>query len=129
HQVVDMHGETGWIQALLVDKAYRGQGIGSRLLEQAEAAFESLGKKQILMGRDPFHYFPGLPTAYKETAAWLEKKGYVKEDTEVDLLCQYDENDPIDKPSFPEAEFVIATAGDEEGLLGFLERCFPGRWE
>lgn len=127
--VVDMHAETGWIQALLVDQAYRNQGIGSQLLEGAESYLKALGKKQILIGRDPFHYFPGVPSAYEATCNWLTEKGYVKEDTEVDLTCAYKESEAIDMPHFDEAEFVIAKQQDEEALLAFLHRCFPGRWE
>lgn len=128
-EIVDMHAGTGWIQALLVDSAYRNQGIGSKLLEQAEQFFQSKGKEQILIGRDPFHYFPGVPTEYKEMCQWLEKKGYKKENTEVDLTCTYGEDEPIMEPDVADATFVIATEDDKEGLIQFLQRCFPGRWE
>ncbi|HLR64483.1 MAG TPA: GNAT family N-acetyltransferase [Pseudogracilibacillus sp.] len=128
-EIVDMHGQTGWIQALLVDTDYRNQGIGTKLLKIAESYFEDLDKKQILIGRDPFHYFPGVPTQYEAVCRWLETKGYAKDATEVDLVQTYKDDDPIEMPSFEEAEFVEATKADADDLIAFLKRCFPGRWE
>src|SRR5699024_29272 len=45
-EIVNMHGQTGWIQALLVDTDYRHQGIGTKLLEIAESYFEELDKSK-----------------------------------------------------------------------------------
>lgn len=127
--ITEMHRETGWIQVLLVDSNYRNRGIGSHLLEQAEQYFTSIGKKQILIGRDPFHYFPGVPSSYEDVCNWLEAKGYEKGNTEVDLSCTYADEEPIEEPNVEDATFVIATEKDKDDLIAFLQRCFPGRWE
>lgn len=127
--IVDMHEQTGWIQALLVDENYRNQGIGSRLLKDAEEHFKQLNKGQILIGRDPFHYFPGVPSQYESVCRWFEKRGYEKEDTEVDLSCTYDVNEKIEMPQFENVEFTEASRDDQDDLIAFLHRCFPGRWE
>src|SRR5699024_11711920 len=128
-EIVDMHGQTGWIQALLVDTDYRNQGIGTKLLKIAESYFEDLDKKQILIGRDPFHYFPGVPTQYEAVCRWLETKGYAKDATEVDLVQTYKDDDPIEMPSFEEAALVEVTKADADDLIAFLKRCVHGRWE
>src|SRR5690625_4860289 len=63
---VEMREETGWIQALLVHPEYQEQGIGSKLLAHAEKTFREAGMKHILLGKDPWHYFPGIPDEYEK---------------------------------------------------------------
>jgi len=98
-------------------------------LEDAETFLQQLGKKQILLGRDPFHYFPGVPSAYTETCEWFLAKGYVQGTKEVDLTKAYEASEVVNMPDVDEAEFVLAKAEDEAALIDFLHRCFPGRWE
>src|SRR5699024_7337713 len=73
---VEMNREHGWIQVILVDKHYRNKGVGSHLLQHAEKLLRTKGIKQISLGRDPKHYFPGIPVEYKDAAQWFLKKGY-----------------------------------------------------
>src|SRR5690625_5078302 len=94
---VAMSATTGWIQVLLVDEDYRNQGIGSRLLAHAEKHLKAHGAEQILLGRDPYHYFPGIPSEYKQTAQWFEKIGYHHEGTEFDLIGTYTDEDDKSK--------------------------------
>jgi predicted N-acetyltransferase YhbS len=126
---VKMRDDVGWIQTLLVDANYRNQGIGTQLLQHAEAILHQKGVKEILIGRDTYHYFPGVPSEDKETARWFEKRGYMQLTTETDLSRSYKEYEPIDWPVKPNAEFSILQESEKEDFLAFLHRCFPGRWE
>lgn len=119
----------GWIQVLLVDEAYENQGIGSTLLEFAETSFKNHGIKRILLGRDPWHYFPGIPVAYKQAQAWFESKGYKYTVTEFDLINDYSESEREVLPTPDSATFSLLTLEDKGAFLDFLKRCFPGRWE
>ncbi|AJY74752.1 GNAT family N-acetyltransferase [Paenibacillus beijingensis] len=120
----------GWIQVLLVDSAYRGRGIGSELLRGAEQALIKYGVTKILLGRDPWHYFPGIPKEYPVTREWFEAKGYRNDRrTESDLLNTYGPDLREDLPAFADAEFRLLREGESGALLAFLRRCFPGRWE
>lgn len=120
----------GWIQVLLVDRDYRNQGIGSELLKRAEGALLENGAIKILIGRDPWHYFPGIPKEYPEVRTWLEAKGY-KDDNRVenDLLAQYDESTVNELPKQEGVTYRILERHQKDELLAFLHRCFPGRWE
>ena len=119
----------GWIQVLLVDQDACGEGIGSKLLAHAESKLIALGAKQILLGRDLYHYFPGIPTEYKETARWFEAKGYINNGREYDLLREYTGDEGKTLPEMDNVEFTLLDQKEKEAFLAFLYRCFPGRWE
>ncbi len=119
----------GWIQVLLVKQGQRNQGIGSTLLANAESQLKKAGVNQILLGRDPWHYFPGIPEGWKETQSWFERKGYENNGTEHDMIRKYRNRDEIEKPNIEGAEWSILELKDKELFLEFLHRCFPGRWE
>lgn len=123
--------ETGWIQSLMVDKEYREQGIGSHLLSLAEQHFKKDGIKKIFIGKDPYHYFPGVPKDYRQSADWFEKKGYTHDGIEHDLLNHYlnlKESQNIIEATADELSIALLSAQDKEAFLEFMEREFPGRW-
>lgn len=126
---VPMRNDVGWIQVLIVDKNYRRQNIGSTLLTHAESEFEKNGLKEILLGKDPWHYFPGIPSQFTEVKAWFEQKGYVSFGEEHDLVCHYESKSTGRLPVVKEAEFSLVELKDKDEFLAFLQRCFPGRWE
>lgn len=126
---IDLGQSVGWIQVLLVDRNYRNQGVGSTLLRHAEATLISNGKSRILLGRDPWHYFPGIPSDYTTVKSWFEDKGYKTFGTEFDLINDYHQEDKDELPSFKNATFSLLTLEDKDEFLAFLHRCFPGRWE
>lgn len=126
---VGMSENVGWIQVLLVDQDVRGQGIGTGLLKHAEEQLMNKGIHRILLGRDTWHYFPGIPKEYKDVCEWFERKGYVASWEEVDLYCEYVRASDVEIPVCDGIEVVLATESDRDGLVTFLHRCFPGRWE
>lgn len=92
---VPMRNDLGWIQVLLVAPQYRHQGIGSKLLKHAERILKEEGCQEILLGKDPWHYFPGIPLQSEETVDWFERRGYQKFGQEHDLICNYHENTEV----------------------------------
>ncbi len=126
---VGMKEDIGWIQVLLVDHKYRNQGVGERLLTQTEASLKSSGVNQILLGKDPWHYFPGIPEQKTNVMKWFEKRGYEACGNEHDLICNYDNTDETVLPSFEGVKFSLLDEKDKSDFLSFLHRCFPGRWE
>jgi len=118
----------GWIQALVVRSEARGKGIGSELLGRAEEALREAGASQVFIGRDPWHYVPGLPKALSMHRQWLEKRGF-KQLYEVSDMLSSDETDLIVTPEFADgANVKLLTPEDKEEMLTFFRRCFPGRW-
>lgn len=126
---IDLGESIGWIQVLLVDRQFRNQGIGSTLLSVAESELVSSGKKRILLGRDPWHYFPGIPKEYDHVKSWFEHKGFKAVGTEFDLINDYSKAEKEVLPSPNDAIFSLLTLEDKDAFLAFLNRCFPGRWE
>ncbi|MDY0409148.1 GNAT family N-acetyltransferase [Virgibacillus soli] len=126
---VPMNPKTGWIQVLVVDSDFRNQGIGSRLLQHAETTLRAAGVEQIWLGKDTYHYFPGIPMQYEETMRWFEKKGYQYQTTEYDLIRHYQVDEGTALPTIENVSFSLLNAQEKDELLHFLKRCFPGRWE
>ncbi|WP_047979886.1 GNAT family N-acetyltransferase [Ornithinibacillus contaminans] len=126
---VKMRDDIGWIQALLVDSAYRKQGIGTLLLRHAEEVLKEKGMKGITLGRDTYHYFPGVPSEDKETARWFEKRDYQHYVTDYDMKCTYLASEKLAWPAMQNVEFLLLQEGEKDALLDFMHRCFPGRWE
>lgn len=118
----------GWIQAIIVRKEVRGQGIGSGLLQHAENALREAGVDLAYAGRDPWHYFPGIPKEPKESRPWFERRGY-EALYEVFDLVNTEVLAESERPEYIEGAFSkILEPGDQAEMLRFFKRCFPGRW-
>lgn len=126
---VSFSKDVGWIQVLMVDRHYRHKGIGTCLLNQAQGALRKAGVKKILIGRDPWHYFPGIPFEYKDVQVWLEKKGYTALPLEYDLTSTEVTLKSLKPLSLPDVSISLLTSDKKDAFLAFLHRCFPGRWE
>ncbi|MFE5323174.1 GNAT family N-acetyltransferase [Paenibacillus sp. NPDC056579] len=124
---LDYGSELGWIHALLVAPAYRGQGIGSKLLSEAESVLRDRGAKQIQIGSD-FHMrvFPGVPMPCDDVSAWLEKRGYVNQRLVFDLFREYEDADAEPLPERESVLFRPLKADEADSFNAFMRRCFPG---
>ena len=123
---VKMDPKRGWIQVLLIDSAHRGKGLGTKLLKRAEAQLKGNGVEEMQLGGDPFHYFSGIPDQYKNAQKLAEKHGYTKRVDTYDLINHLDKK--YDLPVDNSVAFSILKKEEEDDLISFLERCFPGRW-
>ncbi|SDN94226.1 Acetyltransferase (GNAT) family protein [Paenibacillus sp. yr247] len=120
----------GWIQVLLVDSSFRKRGIGSELLRLAEENLIQHGVNKIILGRDPWHYFPGIPLEFEDTKRWFDSKGYTDDNRlEHDLLAVYEEDAEAKLPVHHGVELRLLREDEQDALLAFFHRCFPGRWE
>lgn len=117
----------GWIQCLLVKEDYRNCGIGKRLVNLAEKALTAHEVREIRLGRDPWHYFPGVPEENRLAIQWFEKNGYHIDSVEVDLVKEVREGEcyPLKNSS---TNYRVLDGRDLPELIDFLERNFPGRW-
>lgn len=125
---IPMKRDIGWIQALLVKSSYRKQGIGNALLKKAESALMEHYVTTIHLGRDPFHYFPGIPNEDQATKLWFTNRGYVGIGIETDLINHYSD---ISASSYlvDGVECSLLQKDEQEEFLSFLKRSFSGRWE
>ncbi len=126
---VNMPKTTGWIQALIVDSNFRKQGIGTELLTRAEQVFQRHSLEKVLLASDPWHYFPGMPEQFADTAKWFEKRGYSMEGQASDLVQTYETAQQLELPTLESGTFAILQEDEQDDLIDFMKRCFPGRWE
>lgn len=122
-----MQQEVGWITCLLVGRVARRQDLGERLLRHAEDCFSLAGIKEIRLGRDPWHFFPGVPAEDIETAGWFERRGYRRESLESDLLREVNGQAAYELTNPPE-HFRVLEREELPELVEFLAINFPGRW-
>lgn len=123
--------DRGWLVALAVAPERQGRGLGSRLLDRAEARLREQGATHCLAGGSPGHFLPGPPAGDDRARRFWEHRGYRPLDRVHDLrraLTGWVAPSP--PPAIRDGAFRIAPAqpGEEGALLAFLRRAFPGRW-
>lgn len=71
--------ERAWILALVVDKPFRGKGIGGCLLRRLEEAFDKRGAARVTVAAySPNYFTAGVHAGETEAMAWLERRGYAR---------------------------------------------------
>lgn len=126
NQEIPSYVNTGWISLFYVARKYRHQGVGTLLLAKAEEEFSKQGIKTIHIGRDVNNFFPGIPTDFAAlTPIFLEKRGYIVGKNTHDLI-RYDLSNV---PEYTcENDIRFATSEDEQAVMNFFSKNFPGRW-
>ena len=124
--LVNGHGE-GWIDAIAVTPAAQGQGIGSTLLTWAEGWLQAQGCTRIRLGGSLRPFAPGIPTA-TGAEAFFARRGYIESATDYDMAANLATYTRPASVREVDAAARPAQRGQEEQLLGFLLREFPGRW-
>ncbi|QVK18508.1 GNAT family N-acetyltransferase [Mycoplasmatota bacterium] len=119
----------GWISLFYVRNKFRNQGIGSKLLELVEEAFKIENKQHIVLGRETFNFFPGLPVDFVNHRKWFIKRGYELGEASYDMIRDLKQiKEKLPMPATP-YEIRVSNISDKEKIIDFFERCFPGRWE
>jgi GNAT superfamily N-acetyltransferase len=124
--------DRGWISMLAVAPPYQRRGIGTRLLDAAEAFLRGRGRRRFVLGSDPAHFFPGVPDD-PGALRFFGARGYALRGDAFDLRR------PLDSYQTPPAVLHALAAnpgidvrplrrGEEAPLLAFLDAAFPGRW-
>ncbi|MCR2821725.1 GNAT family N-acetyltransferase [Lederbergia panacisoli] len=114
-----------WLSAFLVDKHYRQNGIGNRLFKLFEDQIP-IGT-DIMVGSDPYHLFPGIPSEQGEVLAFLEKRGFQVTDKTYDLRADISEH----KEQYPLDHMYSVRRlkeGEQEELISLFEKEFEERW-
>jgi len=121
-----MPSDMGWIDAIAVDPSHQRQGIGRELLAWAEEWLSAQGASTIRTGGGLRPLTPGVPVA---STSFFTACGY---DLDEELSWDVARNlaDYTRPPSLREVPAAASPGqpGQEELLLGFLRREFPGRW-
>ncbi len=117
----------GWIDALAVVPEQRGRGLGSHLLQWAEAWLLAHGCSHVQLGGSLHPWTAGLPLELN-TRPFFMQRGYTGNDYVWDVAHHL--------TAWRRHEHAAASAdvrplesGQEHELLDFLHLAFPGRWE
>jgi GNAT superfamily N-acetyltransferase len=122
-----MAPDVGWIDCLAVTPQAQRQGVGTALLTWAEQWLAERGCNAAVLGTSIRPFLPGVPVEL-EAVAFFQRHDYQPRNTVWDVaanLATYKppadlrDIDGIVRPGQP---------GEEEALLTFLRREFPGRW-
>ena len=121
----------GWVSAIAVKPSVQRQWIGSELLTWAEAWLKEKGCTRIRIGGNLRPFLPGLPYVMGGNTAFFEKRGYQSpghQPYEYDIARSLKDYQSI-YPKPAHADLAPMQSGEEQLLLDFLQREYPGRWE
>lgn len=127
--------QIGTIRFILVDYRFRGQQIGTNLLEMAEARLAEAQVKEIRVGGEFRHFFPGLPSLLSGARCLFKEHGYKESGSAYDLIGDIDQvdlqqvmrkkNKPLQQESYP---VLLLQQAELSRTEDFFIRNFPGRW-
>jgi len=119
--------DEGWIDALAVTPAAQRQGIGGALLGWAEHWLAEHGRTRSRLGGSLRPFTPGLP---EELGGFdfFAQRGYTQSYMAYDMAANLATYASTSTVREVDAAARPAQRGQEDDLLGFLRREFPGRW-
>jgi GNAT superfamily N-acetyltransferase len=124
--------DRGWLSLVVVHPGHQRSGVGASLVRAGEAFLRARGRTTAALGTDPAHFFPGVPDGLGG-ARFFEAAGYTLRGEAYDLHRSLDgyrtpETVMTARSANPDVEVRPLAAGEEQGLLAFLDAAFPGRW-
>jgi GNAT superfamily N-acetyltransferase len=124
---VVMAPELGWIDLIAVAPHAQRQGIGASLLAWGEEWLRAQGCQGAVVGTSLRPFTAGAPIALT-SLPFFQHSGYEESHTVWDMAADLSRYKT--PPTVREVDGVVRPArrGDEEALLTFLRREFPGRW-
>ncbi|MFP4385098.1 MAG: GNAT family N-acetyltransferase [Spirochaetia bacterium] len=87
-------GGTAGIKFFFIRKEYRRRGLGTKLFEEMFRRFDRRGVKEIAPGEiSPNYITPGIDPRYTEAVCFLEKSGFRKTGTGVNMTVNLKDRD------------------------------------
>lgn len=123
--------QTGWVDAIAVAPDDQREGIGSALIEWAEAWQKSKGTKSLAIGASPLTFVPGVPEEL-DTKGFFQYHGYGV--TPNNVWQEWDVAADLSRYKPPRSVRTIdgivraAQSNDYNALLAFLQKEFPDHW-
>lgn len=127
------HGEAqGWLEVVVVDRAWQRQGLGTALADEAERRLAARGVETVWAGGGPALLFPGVCSQLPAARPFMEGRGYALFHEVHDLLGDLEAMPrpaQVDRALEAAGAVVRPCAEDEwELLVAFLERHFADGW-
>lgn len=115
---LEKNADIGYVRLMVVDRAYRRQGVASQLLAELETRLAARGARTIQVFDCPHNYYsPGVDFRYTEAYCFLQKQKYEMYRENHNLVCDLDVN------SWPSLD-ADAAAYEAEGII--VRRADPG---
>lgn len=122
-------GERAALHLLVVDRSFRGAGIGTALHAACLAELAALGVTHVSLGGFPGPYlWPGLPDDSGNAHRFLARRGWVFDGACFDLtgaLGGFRTPAELTARLGPGISYRVADVADGEPLAAFEERHFP----
>lgn len=116
----------GWVDAVAVNPSHQRLGIGRALLNWADNWLLERGCPSVNLGSSLRPFAPGLPVPLSPEP--FLKMGYQQTDENWDVARTLQGFTSCYPNPVPSAELRPMQPGQENELLTFLEREFPGGW-
>lgn len=123
--------DAGWMDAIAVRPDSQRRGIGMALLGWAEGWLAGQGCQKARLGGNIHPFTAGLPVQLGREAFFTQHGFAAAPGREHSWDVAHDLADYVTPPSALKATGLHARParpGEEDVLLGFLRREFPGRW-
>ncbi|HEY3997453.1 MAG TPA: GNAT family N-acetyltransferase [Candidatus Xenobia bacterium] len=123
--------DRGWISVLFVHPSVRRQGHGKALMAAGRRWIEG---RQLYLGGDPAHFFPGVPDGFESALRFFAAEGFRFGDGKAwDLRQDIRAWQPPRDVEALEAQAGVSIGSCQSSwtadLLEFFDREFPGRWK
>jgi len=122
-----MPPERGCIHALAVEPDAQLKGVGTALLSWAETWLREQGCTTLQVGASVHPFAPGLPETLS-TLEFFQKAGYTQKKSVWDVSRNLADYTPPECVHPVEGAVHPAQPGQEQALLDFIQREFPGGW-
>lgn len=112
------------IPLLCVDKEYRQQGTGARLLASAQGYILSTGARQITLGCGEHYLLQGVPEESPEPVHFFQRHGYTAQWTSINMeldLKSFSLKTAAIPPAPENIAFRMARVADADALLAAVE--------
>jgi predicted N-acetyltransferase YhbS len=122
--------EVGYVDLLAVHPVDRRAGTGTALLAWSETWLSENGCATARLGGSLRPFAPGLPLELG-TEGFFRARGYAADaesPTAWDVAADLGRYAPSGRDGMPGCSVRPARSGEEDDLLGFFSREFPGRW-
>jgi mycothiol synthase len=111
------------LRLLAVDRRHRRQGIGRRLLRDAESRIAASGATRVVVAAEAGNYFtPGVWADDRGSRTFLESHGFAPSAETDNLLAD------LRSLAAPPGTVRRATPAEREHVLAFIEREFGRIW-
>ncbi|GAP13743.1 predicted acetyltransferase [Longilinea arvoryzae] len=119
-----------WVDVLAVAPQFQHRGIGAKLLAWAEEWLAGQGVTSVRLGGSLNPFAAGLPVELN-TQDFFLKRGYeaATHPFEWDVTRSLKDYQPVYPEPLPGADLRPLQPGEEDELITFLKREFPGRWQ